>query len=219
MSKKKATEAAVFIIESMSTKNEAEKKFEGFILQSVLNLLKNEDTKIESRYYYIRTKLELEHIIEEFHKSKYRYLHLSCHGSEDGKEIQLTYETIALDEFCRLLTLSGTMESKRLFMSSCFVTNEYFANILIPRTNCSSIIGTDKAFFIDEAPLIWGTFYNKMFTMGEGMQKGYITPILNKISKLFDCNMTFFYRNTKQIGTIKEVVNGFDKKNPRRKRN
>jgi hypothetical protein len=213
MSKKKATKAAVFIIESMSPKNEAEKKFEGFILQSVFNLLKNEDTKtkIESRYYYIRTKKELQHIIEEFHKSKYRYLHLSCHGSEDGKGIKLTYETVALEEFCDILNLSGSMEGKRLFMSSCFVTNEYFANILIPKTNCSSIIGTDEALNLDEAPLIWGTFYNKMFTIGEGMQKANITPILNKISKLYNCNMTFFYRNTKQISTKKEVVNGLKK--------
>lgn len=34
-------------------------------------------------YKYVRTIHELKYFIEDFHKSQYRYLHISCHGSED----------------------------------------------------------------------------------------------------------------------------------------
>ena len=44
-------------------------------------------------YYYIRTKVELEHIAEEFEASGYRYLHISCHGGDDTLETTLSSVT------------------------------------------------------------------------------------------------------------------------------
>jgi hypothetical protein len=35
-------------------------------------------------YHYVRTIAEFEHFIDEFAKSDYRYLHVSCHGSRSG---------------------------------------------------------------------------------------------------------------------------------------
>ena len=35
-------------------------------------------------YHYVRTVSEFKHFIDEFGKSDYRYLHISCHGNKSG---------------------------------------------------------------------------------------------------------------------------------------
>ena len=71
------TKPEVFIVESLRFKDEDKDKFEGKMISHILNLHGK-----KSRYYYIRTKKELESVIRKFGSSQYRYLHLSCHGNE-----------------------------------------------------------------------------------------------------------------------------------------
>ena len=66
----------VFVIESLEFDDEKENRFEGKFLSQILNM-----SGIESAYYYIRTRRELERILEIFEESEYRYLHFSCHGT------------------------------------------------------------------------------------------------------------------------------------------
>ena len=47
-------------------------------------------------YKYVRTIHELKYFIEDFHKSQYRYLHISCHGSEES--ISTTLDEIPFAE-------------------------------------------------------------------------------------------------------------------------
>lgn len=73
---KARTSPRVFIIESLSLHDERNERFEGRILKQILRLGGK-----ESRYYYIRTRRELEKIVILFGKSGFRYLHISCHGN------------------------------------------------------------------------------------------------------------------------------------------
>ena len=109
------THPDVFIIESLTFKDERKKRFEGLILSDMLRLLEKKPI-----YYYVRTRKELHAVLNRFGKSRYRYLHLSCHGDE---------ETISttLDEGIEFHDLSTTLnkylKSRRLFVSSCDVVN------------------------------------------------------------------------------------------------
>ena len=65
------TKPNVFIIESLDFDDEKNNMYEGKVLSQILEL-----NGIESEYYYIRTKQELDEIVDKFEDSGYRYLHL-----------------------------------------------------------------------------------------------------------------------------------------------
>ena len=58
MSDNETTEPKVFIIESLDFEDEEKNLFEGQIISSILKL-----SKIESKYYYVRTKKEFEKVM------------------------------------------------------------------------------------------------------------------------------------------------------------
>jgi hypothetical protein len=70
----RTTEANVCIVESIDMLQEDSLK-EGEIIARTLRM-----SNKKSQYVYVRNRRELECVIEEFGRSKFRYLHLSCHG-------------------------------------------------------------------------------------------------------------------------------------------
>lgn len=77
------TRPEVFIIESLEFEDESEDRFEGKMLSHALRLSGKEPI-----YFYIRTRRELDEVLDFFEDSSYRYLHLSCHGSANSMETQ-----------------------------------------------------------------------------------------------------------------------------------
>ena len=63
----------VFIIESLNFEDEEDDRFEGKVLSKILKL-----NGVDSQYYYIRTKQELDEIIVKFDESDYRYFEANC---------------------------------------------------------------------------------------------------------------------------------------------
>jgi hypothetical protein len=82
----------VFIVESLTFDDESKGRFEGRILSQLLAL-----SQKACEYRYIRTKRELEVVLREFSLSRYRYLHLSCHG--DDSSMSTTLDTVPFSEF------------------------------------------------------------------------------------------------------------------------
>ena len=91
----------LFIIESLTLDDEADGRQEGEILSRMLRLA----GKTKTKYFYIRTKRELEEIIDLFDESKYRYLHISCHANDS--EMGTTFDDVFFSslEKCYLLAL------------------------------------------------------------------------------------------------------------------
>ena len=81
----------MFIIESLTLKDEKDESFEGRILKQILRLSGKDST-----YYYIRTRRELERLMIVFRRSGFRYLHISCHGN--ATEMGTTFDSIPLVE-------------------------------------------------------------------------------------------------------------------------
>lgn len=192
----------VFIIESMDTVNENNKKLDGYTLKKILDLC-----DIPCVYRYIRTKLELEKIIEEFEDSGYRFLHLSCHA--DNKGIALTYEDVNFDELD--LMLGNYLYHRRLFLSACEVAVFELAEHFIPKYHCFSVIGTPDTIDYDKAAIFWSSFYYLIYSNDQKqMVQADILPTLLKVSRTFDVNLNYFSiindRNAKSIDHLKEFT-------------
>lgn len=174
----------VFIIESMDTINESNHKLDGYTLKTILDLC-----DIPNQYRYIRTKLELEKMTEEFSNSSYRFLHLSCHADKEG--IQLTYEDINFDELD--LIIGDALHHRRLFLSACEVAVFELAEHFIPKYHCFSVIGTPDEIDYDKAAIFWSSFYYLMYSNDQKqMVQGDILPTLQNVSGTFNVNLNYF---------------------------
>ncbi|TVO93205.1 hypothetical protein [Shewanella algae] len=185
----------VFIIESLDFEDEKSDRFEGKVLSQILKL-----NGIESEYYYIRTKQELDEIIDKFDESDYRYLHISCHGSPDS--LETTLDSVSFEELNTML--SPCLDKKRVFISACEMVNTDLAGALIGDSECFSVIGPSEPVSFSDATIFWSSFYHLMFNNNENaMKRKEIKQILEKITDLFNVKVNY-YSKSKSLG-IKEV--------------
>jgi hypothetical protein len=191
----------VFIIESMDLNNELNKKMDGLALKSILDLC-----DIPCIYYYIRTKLELKEIILKFDESKFRYLHLSCHGNEE--RIKLTFEAIYFEELESII--GKHLKYKRLFLSACKVARFELAEYFIPKYHCYSVIGSPDNISYKKAAVFWSSFYYLMHVKdSKEMFQVNILPILLKITGTFQLKLNYFsiinQKNFRSIDHLREI--------------
>lgn len=144
----------IFIIESLNFDDERAERFEGRIISRILGL-----SGKKCEYCYIRTKRELEALLEHFASSHYRYLHLSCHGNDHS--IFTTLDQIPFSELGSLVR--GHLRKRRLFVSACSATNRALADAIMPNSGCYSILGPDQDIYFGDAAVLWASFYHVMF--------------------------------------------------------
>ena len=171
----KRTKAKVFIIESLGFEDEKKELYEGGILSDILRL-----SKIETQYFYIRTKKEFKKVVEIFEESNYRYLHISCHGGENS--LCTTLDEIPYDELGEIL--KDSLFKKRLFLSACSAVNKKLAQSVIPKTKCYSIIGPDGDIAFSDATIMWASFYHLMFN--ENSQNMLSEGLVKNLQKVVD---------------------------------
>ena len=175
----------VFIIESLELEDEKDQLFEGRILAETLRL-----SGRKPLYYYFRTKQELKALLVEFKKSRYWYLHLSCHGTDES--ISTTLDSVTFQELGELL--NPYLERRRLFVSSCEVVNDKLAHELMP-SGCWSIIGPSIEVDFDAATVFWASFYYLLLVKGaEGDERPNIRDILDSLEPLFELQIRYFIR-------------------------
>src|SRR5205823_1613375 len=103
--------------ESLDLEDEKEESREGAVLAAVLKMCGKNPL-----YYYIRTEAELELLAGEFKTSGYRYLHISCHGSD--RSLNTTIDPIGYEDFATIF--KGHLNDRRLFVSACSAGNKEF---------------------------------------------------------------------------------------------
>ncbi|TNC47496.1 hypothetical protein FHG66_16620 [Rubellimicrobium rubrum] len=131
--KKAATEADVFIIETLDPDDEGSGSFEG---QSIMHVLRLHGKS--PQYRYVRTRNDFEEALDEFAKSRARYLHLSCLGDPEGM-VTTNGEEIDFDELAYLLDLA--LNGRRLFLSACSMVHQDVTDHLLTKTGCFSVVG------------------------------------------------------------------------------
>lgn len=141
------------------------------------------------KYYYIRTKSELEEVLKIFAETNYRYLHISCHGNET--ELRTTLEPIPFPELKRIVR--PYLSKKRLFLSACRAVNKNLARAIIPSSKCNSIIGFVKDVGFGDAAIIWASFYHLVFREdSDKMKRKDIAMTLQKVANAFGISLNYF---------------------------
>lgn len=169
----------VFILESLTEENEEAGLFEGRVLYKTLKMAGK-----KPKYYYFRTKDELQLLALTFRESGYRYLHFSCHG--DLTHIHTTLELVSYNEFAEIF--DGLLRNRRLFMSACETGNELFSTCVAARNKgMYSIAAPIQQIRFDQAYAIWTSFYTKAYLMDKNMMKAkYISSALANMCKFFE---------------------------------
>lgn len=178
------TKPEVFILESLSSKDENAKRFEGRVLEEMLRLAgKN------PKYYYFQSKEELTHLAGLYRQSQYRYLHISSHASDST--IGLTNDTLTYEEFSAYF--SGHLKLRRLFFSACQAGNRRFIDAI--KTNnkgMHSLVAPAEDIQFDHAAALWSAFYVSMFTTSENsMKHSHIKDKLQSLAGLFPVDFYF----------------------------
>lgn len=174
----------VFIIESMDLDNEYKGKLDGYALKTILDLC-----DIPNEYFYIRTILELQYVIEKFKESDFGFLHIACHGNEEY--LSLCFEDIKFAEF--ELLLGQHMKYRRLFLSACRVARFELAERFIPKYHAYSVIGTPEDIDYDKAAIFWSSFYYLMYSKDIlQMYQANLIPTLTTITKTFKLTLVYF---------------------------
>ena len=145
------TKPETFIIESLSIENEVNGMYEGKIIYDILKL-QNKNPK----YYYFKNEIELRELSTVFRNSGYRYLHLSCHGTNDS--IRLTHGPIKYHIFSEIFRKK--LNNRRIFISGCNIGNMNFAKELFSKNGgMYSITAPTKEVDIKNALAFWNSFY------------------------------------------------------------
>jgi hypothetical protein len=185
MSKKKSkTKAGIFIVESLDIEDELKDRFEGKILHDILIL-----SGKETEYWYVRTWKEMqERMFQRFYDSNLRYLHISCHGSDDS--ISFTLDTIDFITFGE--EAKEYLENRRLFFSACEVVNKDLAHAVLPGSDCYSLVGPNHAINFDDAVIMWATFYHLMLRDSKVMKRERMKAILSSLDDMFGQTFQLF---------------------------
>jgi hypothetical protein len=191
------TKPDVFIIESLDPDDEGNGRFEGSIISNMLRLHGK-----EPKYRYVRTREEFEDAVDEFGRSRYRYLHISAHGDPEGM-CTTNQEPIDYDELAHLL--KPHFKNKRLFLSACSMVHQEMAAYLIPKTECFSVIGPIDDIEFHKAAIFWASLYHLLFFKdSEKINRARLKDTLSKTADLFEVNMKFFYKTDE--GFAEDVV-------------
>ncbi|MEK7404944.1 MAG: hypothetical protein AAB225_07535 [Acidobacteriota bacterium] len=178
------SQAEVFIIESLDFEDEKAQRFEGRIISDILAM-----SGKTCAYYYIRTKRELAAILKQFSSSKYRYLHLSCHGG--GNCLHTTLDRIPFSEFGEMT--APHLDKRRLFISACSVATRTFADQVMPGTGCYSILGPAEEIYFSDAAVLWASFYHVMFRADStAMRYDAIKAKAQEVANMYRVRLTLF---------------------------
>jgi hypothetical protein len=181
----------VFIIESLGLDDETGNLFEGRILSQILHL-----SGKKSIYYYVRTKAEFKIMLSEFKKSRYRYLHLSCHGSKDA--IHTTIDEIPFDELKDMLC--PVLDKRRLFLSACSMANKNLAQKIFLNSECLSVVGPKSDIEFNDAAIMWASFYHLMFKSNPvAMKHVIVEKNMQSVVSMFNVPMRYYRKNKKKL--------------------
>lgn len=129
----------------------------------------------------------------EFEDSRYRYLHISCHGNEEG--FRLTYDRISFTEFAT--TFRGLLHRRRVFLSACSVAQPELAKELFDSYEGApySVVGPREEIDFSTAAVTWASLYNLLFREGAASVQGEnIRKHLTALAKLNGTTFVYFGR-------------------------
>lgn len=146
---------------------------------------------IKTEYKWVDTKEEFKTALQDFNKSKFRYLHISCHADERGLEIN--GDEITNVEFQQMT--AKYLNDKRLFLSACKGANRQLASLIVSKNNAYSLVGIPINLDFDKSALFWPSFYHLINEVDtKKMKRLQIIDIIKKLVDLFNVPVNFYSR-------------------------
>jgi hypothetical protein len=174
------TDYGIYIIEFLRP----EDYLDGYILHEILKL-----SLIPTEYKWVGNKEELIETLEDFDKTKFRYLHISCHADETGFEINGGEITNA--EIQELT--ANILDNKRLFLSACKGANRDLASRIISNNRANSLLGIPIKLHFDKSVLFWSSFYHLINEVdATSMKREQIIDIVKKCVNLFNIPVNYY---------------------------
>jgi len=200
------TKPEVFILESLTLKDEEKNQRDGMHLSQALSLYNKNPV-----YYYFRTERELQELIKQFKASGYRYLHISCHGS--ASSLRTTFETITYAKFGQIV--KGALNNRRLFVSACDAGNSLFSDVVYgANPGLYSVLAPSTPIHFNRSAAFWSAFYFLMFDIdSSAMKRKHLTSRLETIATLFDVSM-FYAWNSAHEKKFKDTIFAPDTSSP-----
>lgn len=131
-------------------------------------------------------------MLKQFSASRYRYLHLSCHG--ESRSMLTTLDTISFAELGALV--KPHLDNRRLFLSACSMTNDTLAQSIMPRSGCNSILGPDQDIRFSDAAVLWASLYHVMFSADSTAMKSKVLKAkAQEVANMFGVRLTFIGRD------------------------
>jgi hypothetical protein len=191
------TRPETFILESLGHEDELANRLDGKLLYEVLKLQGKEPI-----YYYFRTQHELIKFADLFRESGYRYLHLSCHGSEEI--VQYTFGHSTYRDFAEIF--EKRLHNRRLFVSGCNLGNMGFARALFEKNGgMYSVTAPTKRVFFDQSIAFWSAFYYMMHAWdSSAMKKVRLTQVLSQLAIIFEMPLAHYYKDTGKGAAVVE---------------
>jgi hypothetical protein len=184
------TKATIWIVESLGFGDENTRK-EGEIISRTLRM-----SGKRTDYTYLRSRDELEAFVKEFGESAHRYLHISCHG--DTGAFHTTTEMIPTLEFADVL--APNVNKRRVFLSTCLAADDAFAEALLSKSTCLSVLGPAGEINFDDAAIFWSAFYHSMFKDDRNsMRNDIIRKNVRLCAKLVGERFRLFYRKGEEV--------------------
>jgi hypothetical protein len=176
------TVPGTFVIESNRFDDEDEQRQEGQVPQEMRKL-----TRRPALYRYIRTRVELAAVLKQFRDSRFRYLHLACHGTGSG--VALTLENIQFASLANLLV--PHLNDRRLFVSACNSVRHVLAAPIFRKSSCHSVIGPRGDITFSKAAISWASFHSVMSK--EPVKRAEIIERLDGVCRVFRVRFNAFF--------------------------
>lgn len=147
--------AEVFIIESLLEKDVEEKRLDGEILYQQLCLIGQ-----SPRYIRVNDQNEFQAALVIFRQSNYRFLHISCHGSEDS--VRLGADRCDYLDFARMT--NGMLKSRRVSFSACKLGHPALAKALFQENKgMHSFLAPQGNIKFGTASVFWASFFTLLY--------------------------------------------------------
>ncbi len=179
----------VCILEYLRPEELDETKSDGKNLRKVLKAISK-----EQYYCSVASISELLSEVEKFGESKYRYLHLSCHGNDE--ELGIDDDGIRWEDLGH--KIGSYLQGRRLTLSVCYGGAIKLAEPLI-KQQCNSVCGPAKEIGFSEGARLWSSFFSQMFpvdveTKDHRMTQKPIIRCLASLSAKYGPPMNLFLR-------------------------
>lgn len=150
----------LFIIESMDGDDEESGFFEGVRIAQILRL-----GLFKPKYFYVQDERELELLVPVFRQSSYRYLHMSCHGDQEG--FILRDGNVSFARFAEIF--GDSLKLCRLFVSACESGQKALVQELHKTAHgIHSVVAPRVKIDYDHAAAIWSAFYVSLLQKRSG---------------------------------------------------